>query len=136
MDVVAGEVACAGGIVFDGLGRLLLIRRGHEPAMGYWSLPGGRRLAGEDAETACVREVAEETGLTVRVLRRAGRVHRAGDAGFFYDIEDFVCEAVGGTLRAGDDADRVRWVSRAELPELRVAGGVLDALAGWDLLPE
>ena len=99
---------CAGGIVFDGAGRLLLIKRGQEPGLGRWSVPGGRCLPGEPADAACVREVAEETGLVVEVIRSAGRLTRTGPGGVVYDIEDFVCATAGGELRAGDDAADVR----------------------------
>jgi 8-oxo-dGTP diphosphatase len=126
---------CAGGIVLDDAGRLLLIQRATPPAAGRWSIPGGRCHPGESTAAACVREVAEETGLVVRVVRRAGRVMRAGPGGVDYDIEDFVCSVHGGQLRAGDDAAEARWVSRAELASLDLVPGLLDALASWDALP-
>lgn len=126
---------CAGGIVRDGAGRLLVIRRGREPGRGLWSVPGGRCLPGESVEQACVREVAEETGLTVRVLSEAGRVERDGPAGVRYDIVDFECEVVGGELRPGDDATDVRWVTRVELGELAVVPELVECLTSWGLLP-
>jgi ADP-ribose pyrophosphatase YjhB (NUDIX family) len=126
---------CAGGIVHDDAGRLLVIRRGREPGRGLWSVPGGRCMPGESAEDACVREVAEETGLTVRVLSEAGRVERDGPPGVRYDIVDFECEVVGGELRAGDDAEDVRWVTRAELARLNLVPELVECLSGWGLLP-
>lgn len=126
--------ASAGGVVFDDRGRLLLIRRGRAPAQGSWSIPGGRCRAGEPPEAACVREVAEETGLAVQVVRLAGRVQRAGP-GVGYDITDFVCRVVGGELAAGDDAAEARWVTLAELPSLELAPELLSTLTGWQLLP-
>jgi 8-oxo-dGTP diphosphatase len=133
---VAGREACAGAIVFDAARRLLVIKRGRPPAQGGWSVPGGRCLAGEADVEACRREVAEETGLAVRVVRPAGRVERDGPPGVVYDITDFVCEVVGGTLAAGDDADDARWVTRAELTGLDLAPGLFDTLSDWDLLPD
>jgi 8-oxo-dGTP diphosphatase len=127
--------ACAGAIVFDAAGRLLLIQRGRPPAQSSWSVPGGRCRLGEAPEDACVREVAEETGLTVSVLRFAGHVERAGPDGKIYDIDDFVCAVLGGALQAGDDADEARWVRRDELPALSLVAGLLDALTEWDLMP-
>lgn len=127
--------ACAGGIVFDDAGRLLLIKRANEPSAGTWSVPGGRCRPGESRADACVREVAEETGLTVRVLRPAGRAERDGPAGTRYDIEDFVCTVLGGELRAGDDAADARWVSAAELAQLELAPQLLDWLTERDLAP-
>ncbi|HEY8827823.1 MAG TPA: NUDIX domain-containing protein [Jatrophihabitantaceae bacterium] len=126
---------CAGGIVFDQAGRLLLIRRGHPPAQGSWSVPGGRCRPGESTPDACVREVAEETGLTVIVVRFAGHAELDGPTGSVYDIDDFLCAVVGGSLRAGDDAEDARWVRRDELAGLDLAPGLLDALTGWDLMP-
>jgi 8-oxo-dGTP diphosphatase len=49
-------------VVFDPLGRVLLIRRGHEPCAGKHALPGGFVKIGETVASACRREVKEETG--------------------------------------------------------------------------
>jgi 8-oxo-dGTP diphosphatase len=133
--VVSKHEACAGGIVFDAAGRLLLIQRGRPPSQASWSVPGGRCLPGEAPQDACVREVAEETGLTVSVLRFAGHVERDGPGGCVYDIDDFVCAVVGGALQAGDDADEARWVRRDELAALSLSPGLLDALTAWNLMP-
>jgi len=75
------EVACGGAVGHDAEGRLLLIRRGHAPSAGLWSVPGGRREAGESEAEAVGREVAEETGLRVRPDRVLGRVRGDGDGG-------------------------------------------------------
>jgi 8-oxo-dGTP diphosphatase len=129
------RVPCAGAIVRDGEGRLLLIRRGREPGRGLWSLPGGRCEPGEDAATAAVRETYEETGLVVTAGRLVGRVERPGPAGVTYVIDDLACTVTGGTLRAGDDAAEARWVGVAELATLPVTDGLLDALTRWDVVP-
>jgi 8-oxo-dGTP diphosphatase len=131
----AALVACAGAIVVDGDGRLLLIRRGQEPGRGLWSLPGGRCEPGEDAAAAAVRETYEETGLEVAAGRLVGRVERPGPGGVTYVIDDLACTVTGGTLRAGDDAAETRWVGPAELAALPVTDGLLDALSGWGVLP-
>lgn len=125
---------CAGGIVFDADGRLLLVQRGRPPAVGSWTIPGGRCRPGEPPEAACVREVAEETGLAVRVLEWAGRVERDAPDGSVYVIDDFVCALAGGTLRAGDDAAAAGWFGADELTALPLVPGLVDALGGWGLL--
>ncbi len=127
---------CAGGIVHDANGRLLVIRRGTAPSAGSWSIPGGRCRAGESAVSACVREVAEETGLQIEVTRWAGRVEIAAPDGGVYVIDDFVCRVVGGTLAAGDDATDARWVTRAELSRLELVPGLVAALDEWQVLPD
>lgn len=121
---------CAGAIVFDAAGRLLLVRRGNAPSRGLWCEPSGRCEPGEDAAQACVRETREETGLVVRVLRPVGSVTFGR-----YLIEDFECEVVGGTAAAGDDADEVRWVTRAELSRLPLVPELEAVLASWGCLP-
>jgi 8-oxo-dGTP diphosphatase len=130
----AHRVPCAGAVVVHD-GRLLVIRRGHDPGRGLWSVPGGRVESGETPAAACAREVLEETGLVVEVGALVGTVERPGPTGATYVIDDFACAVVGPTgPRAGDDADDVRWVSRAELAELPLVDRLLGTLAGWGVL--
>lgn len=128
-------VPCVGALSYDPAGRLLLVRRAREPAAGTWSLPGGRVEAGESAEAAIVREMAEETGLVVEAGPLVGRVTRPGPDGASYLIEDFQVSVVGGSLVAGDDAAAARYVGRAELDELPLSPGLAETLAQWDALP-
>src|SRR5260370_42700946 len=75
------RVPCVGAIITDPAGRLLLIRRGHEPEAGRWSLPGGRIEPGESDQQALVREGREETGLAVtpgRLVAGGARPARNG----------------------------------------------------------
>src|SRR5260370_1168754 len=74
------RIPCVGAILTDG-GRILLIRRGHEPEKGRWSLPGGRIEPGETDQQALVREVREETGLEVIPGPLAGGVDPPGPRG-------------------------------------------------------
>jgi ADP-ribose pyrophosphatase YjhB (NUDIX family) len=133
--VSAVRIPCAGAIVHDDAGRLLLIRRGREPGRGLWSLPGGRCEPGEDAAAAAVREAYEETGLVVTAGAVVGRVERPGPGGAVYVIDDVAGAVVGGELRAGDDAADVRWVDAAALAALPVTDGLVEALTYWDVLP-
>lgn len=128
------RVRCVGGIVRDGRGRLLLVRRGRPPGAGLWSVPGGRVEPGEDDAAALVRELKEETGLDVVAGALAGSVDRPGPGGVVYEIHDYEARAVGGVLRAGDDAADARWVTAAELRELPLTDGLVEALESWGLL--
>ena len=119
----------------DPAGRLLLIRRGHEPGKGLWSIPGGRLEPGESDEAALVREVREETGLVVTAGRLIGAVRRpAGASGAVLDIRDYAADVTGGTLTPGDDADDATWASAADLDSMPLTDGLLDALRSWGAL--
>ena len=119
----AVRVECAGAVVRDEAGRLLLVRRGREPGAGLWSLPGGRIEPGETPAEAATREVFEETGLQVSV----GRLLASIEIGDFV-VHDFAATVVGGTLQAGDDAGDARWCSDDDAAALPLTPGLLDEL--------
>ena len=116
-------VSCAGAVVRDGAGRLLLVLRANEPSRGRWSLPGGRIEPGESAEQAAAREVREETGLDVTI----GALVCRADLGP-YVVDDFAATVVGGVLTPGDDALDARWVTLDEARALPLTPGLLETL--------
>jgi ADP-ribose pyrophosphatase YjhB (NUDIX family) len=126
-------IPCVGAVIKDDSGRLLLIKRGHEPGQGLWSIPGGRIEAGETDAAALVREVREETGLLVTPGRLVGSVRRpaGGDSDRVFDIRDYAASVDGGTLVPGDDADEAVWAGPAELDALPLTAGLLDTLRSW-----
>jgi 8-oxo-dGTP diphosphatase len=127
-------IPCVGAIVKDERGRLLLIKRGHEPGAGLWSLPGGRIEPGETDAEALVREMHEETGLIVEPGPLVGQVQRPGLNGSVIDIRDYAATIAGGTLRAGDDAADARWVEVTDLGSLPTTDGLIEALTDWGVL--
>ena len=127
-------IPCVGAVVTDGQGRLLMIKRGHEPGAGLWSIPGGRIEPGETDAEALVREMLEETGLTVQVGRLVGSVQRPGLDGTVIDIRDYAATVTGGTLAPGDDAADARWVDMAEMGSLEITEGLIEALTSWGVL--
>lgn len=151
----SGDVPCVGGIITDPAGRLLLVRRAHDPEAGRWSLPGGKVEPGESVRAATAREVAEETGLEVVVGEEVGHVRRPAPDGRTFAIHDFRCRLAGASgpdasgpdasgpgavPRAGDDAADARWVDGAAYAALDAAGelvtGLTTVLRGWNCLPD
>jgi ADP-ribose pyrophosphatase YjhB (NUDIX family) len=125
-----------GAVIKDDQGRLLLIKRGHEPGAGLWSLPGGRIEPGETDAEALVREMREETGLDVQAGPLLGSVRRPAPGGNVLDIRDYGATITGGTLRAGDDAAEARWVAPGDLAGLPITEGLVEALTDWGVLSQ
>jgi 8-oxo-dGTP diphosphatase len=157
-------IPCVGAVIKDDQGRLLLIKRGHEPGAGLWSVPGGRVEPGETDAEALVREMREETGLAVQPGPLLGRVRRpaaggqdspaaaggqdspaaaggqdssaagGGQESTVLDIRDYAATVTGGTLCPGDDAAEARWVAVSELASLPITEGLVEALTSWGVL--
>jgi 8-oxo-dGTP diphosphatase len=126
------EPQVAVGAVALNEGSILLVRRGHGPAAGTWSVPGGRVEMGETLHEAVVREVLEETGLHVAVDRFLGwleRIHPDGHTGHFV-ILDFAVAPLDADAApvAGDDAAEAAWIPVADLADYRLSFGLLDFL--------
>ena len=84
MKKFSGKTAAA--IIIFPTNKILLIKRWTIVFRGFWALHGGKVDAGETVEEAVVREVREETGLKVKVVRKIGEYHEIGiDNGIEYD---------------------------------------------------
>lgn len=99
---------------------VLLIERGREPFKNIWALPGGFVDMDETLETACIRELEEETGLQVEKMRQFRtydaiyRDPRHRTISVVYSIELEELKPVKGS----DDAAQAKWFSIDDLPEL------------------
>lgn len=118
---------CVGAIcVLDE--KLLLVRRGHGPAAGLWSVPGGRVERGELLAEAVLRELREETGMDGVCGALVGLVERLDDENHFV-IADFEVTLLDGQEAvAGDDAAEVRWVPLHEVAEQPLVEGLAEFL--------
>jgi 8-oxo-dGTP diphosphatase len=114
-----------GAIIIDN-GRVLLVKRGHPPLAGEWSIPGGALEVGEMLREAAVREAKEETGLTVEPAELLGVYDRVlPDGGgrilYHYVLIDFLCWHVAGEPQPAGDADEARWFTQEEAGKLPLA---------------
>jgi ADP-ribose pyrophosphatase YjhB (NUDIX family) len=105
-------------VVTDAQGQILLVQRNVDPQKGLWCLPGGFIELGESPESAALRELYEETGLT-------GQIHKLLDVttnpSRMYDsvlLVGYWITAYSGNLIAGDDASDVAFFPPGNLPEI------------------
>ena len=125
------ELAVSAAIFRDG--RVLLVRRAQDPAIGAWTLPGGRVELGETLVAAVTREVAEETGLTVRIKALAGYREMILDKavagrGRHFVILPFAAEWLAGEVRLNEELGDFRWCALAEVEGLSTTPGLLEIL--------
>lgn len=101
-------------VIADGE-RILLGKRGagtREP--GRWSFPAGFVERGERVEDAAMREIREETGLSVHLTSLLGLWSETGET---VVLAVYAATIVAGTLRPGDDLDEVAWFGADDLPD-------------------
>jgi 8-oxo-dGTP diphosphatase len=115
-------------------GRVLLVKRGHAPGLGLWSVPGGLVDLGETTVDAARREVDEETGLKVRIAGLVGVLDRVtrdaeGRVRYHWVLIDYLAIPESTeTLTAGSDAAEVRWVTIDEVERLPITEGLMDMI--------
>ena len=114
-------VVGVGAVIVD-CGRLVLVRRGAEPALGKWSFPGGAVELGEAVRDAVVRETKEECGLDVELVEEAPMdaydiltSDESGRLRYHYVLLQFLAQPKGGVLKPTSDATDARWVPLEEV---------------------
>jgi ADP-ribose pyrophosphatase YjhB (NUDIX family) len=115
-----------GAVVLSNEGKVLLVKRRHEPLAGQWSLPGGMLELGESLEAGVARELFEETGLHVDVGRVVEVFDRillddTGRVRYHFVLVDYLCRVRAGTLIAGSDVEDVAWADPANLEPYHLA---------------
>jgi len=121
----------ATGIVLNRDGKVLLVRRRDN---GNWEPPGGVVELDDSLEGAVAREVREESGIEVDVIRLSGVYKNVGAKGTHVVSLVFLCRAVGGKPTTGDETSEVGWFSPEEAMRLvsreRMRIRLQDALSG------
>jgi mutator protein MutT len=126
-----------GAVVFKG-NEVLVVRRGQEPAKDSWSLPGGLVELGETMAAAIQRELAEETGITVRLLGITAVLERIfpdpdGRIAYHYVLVDFLCDYLDGELTPNSDIIAARFAPLSALADFDLAPFTADVIRrAWD----
>lgn len=124
---------CVGAIATRG-NDLLMVRRGHGPGAGQWSVPGGRVERGETLAEAVVRELDEETGLQGLCGPFMGWVERIDERDHFVILDFEVVILSTEDPVASSDAAEARWVPVWEVPELNLVDGLAEFLDDHDII--
>ncbi len=103
----------ASGAVFSFDGGIVLVRRAIEPSYGKWVFPGGYVDRGETLEGATVREVKEESGLDIRLMRILNVYSYPGNPVI---LAVFLGEVTGGSLGTDDECLEIRPFPPSEIP--------------------
>ena len=120
-------------VLFDPRGRILLAR-GHDadqPQRHWWFTIGGGLEAGESPRVAAVREMREETGLTVHAPRLCGIKQFQTDADERYIVLLFKTDRFSGTLRSSEEGEMV-WVERDALDAYPLVEDFRELLSVFD----
>jgi 8-oxo-dGTP diphosphatase len=125
-------LAVSAAIIRDG--RVLVARRARGPALGVWTMPGGVVEAGETLTEALVREIEEETALTIEPVTLAG--HREvvvrddnKKVSRHFVILCFASRLVGGELKLNEELAEARWLRPEELGGLNTTEGLGEIVA-------
>ena len=104
---------------------VLVVRRSNPPLQGQWSIPGGLVDTGETTREAVIREIREETSLTiepVELIEVFERILRDSDSRVQYHfvVIDYLCRMVSGEPRPSTDVSDIRWARFEDLPVLGI----------------
>ena len=124
---------CAVGAIIFKQDSVLLIQRGKAPSLGKWSIPGGAVHLGESLEEAVVREVQEETRLTVRPKRIGKVIDRIfrdaeGQVQYHFVIVDYLCDVLDGEPQPSSDAAAAGYFKITDLENLNMTEGTAEVI--------
>lgn len=109
--------SAAAGVVLDADRRVLLVRRAIPPFRGSWALPAGYQELDEDAPSAAVREIREEAGIEVAVVRLLDLLFIPDDARKPVNLAVYLCRPLARELAPGSDVIAADWFDLERLPD-------------------
>ena len=125
-------LAVSAAIIRDG--KVLIVRRARSPAGGLYTLPGGGVEVGETLIEAVVREVREETALTIEPVALAGyreAITRDGDGRVerHFVILPFAARWIAGEPMLNDELSEAMWLDPSEIAGLNATAGLAEIVA-------
>jgi len=125
-------LAVSAAIIRDG--RVLVTQRARGPGIGIWSMPGGVVEAGETLTEALIREIKEETDLTIEPVTLAGHREvvvrdRDGRALRHFVILCFASRLIAGEPKLNEELSDARWLKLEELSALKTTEGLHEIVA-------
>lgn len=121
--------APAAGAMIVEAGRILMVQRSIDPGRNDWCIPAGFMEWTEHPQQTAVREIKEETGLDIRICSIFDIFMGMDDPRTHAVLILYLAEAIGGTLKPGDDAREVKYFSFDNLPSNIAFQAHRDALA-------
>ena len=97
-------------IIFDDKNRILFC---HRTDHDLWNLPGGHLEKGEAPWKGIIREVKEETGFDVKVVKMSGIYSKPNTDDI---VLQFVCKIIGGRMTLNEEADKIKYFAFADIP--------------------
>jgi len=108
------------GAVIEDKGKILLIKRNHEPFRGYWGLPGGHIDEGENAEKAVIREVKEETNLSFKPKFFTNAEEHIDEINWHASVE-FFTGVWEGEVKLSNEHTEYCWFAKAKIKKIDLA---------------
>ncbi len=123
-------VPAAGAVIVEN-DKILLVKRAHPPRINWWCIPAGFMEWNEHPSQTAVREVQEETGLTVKLTSFFEVYSGNDDPRNNAVLMLYLADVIGGEMRASDDALDVRYFRFDDLPEKIAFKSHIQALADY-----